>query len=834
MQQAALGDVPPPDDDVADVLPWAAVLRCTAREQAGIAAIALASAEAAHTDAQRQADSVRELYALQQRHADARRRAEAIAADRDEREADRGRLARARRAAAVEPALELREKAAREHRTAQEAEQDARRSLSRALAVEAAQRVLVTSGTARGMAPHRPEHTPLPRQARSVRQEPQRDGLAEAQDVAEAQDLAEAAADQLTAHERRAREELGSLAAAGQLEQRAAALAAERARLEREAGEDDGRLRDAAAWLDGWEQLKQRHQRRIDAAHSAAARAAGLAADRDTAARLLGAAQERDAYARSLAAAEARHSDARDSAADAREAWQDAREAHIAGLAAELAAGLKDGEACRVCGSPDHPAPASPSGRPVTRADEEAAYAAYQRAAAQRDTAQQELSHARAGRDAALAVAGEISVPELAAGHAALEAEYAVNEQGAHDVRAAREALELAESEHARRTALRRDAETRAAARTSSRDAIDQQLTDLAGQLERARGGFATVPDRRAHLEARADALARTARAVQAGQESARRLKEADSGLADAAYRAGFDTPGAAAQALLASDGHQRLEQRVQQWQHEEAAVATDLADPGLLDAAARPPADPALARAGVDTATRHLRDASAGHEAARTRCTELDRLGGQAAARAAELAPARAEYTRLRRLADLAAGTSTENKLRMELETYVLAARLEQVAATASVRLRRMSSGRYTLVHSDARASGRTKSGLGLMAVDAWTGTERDTATLSGGETFFASLALALGLADVVTDEAGGMRLDTLFIDEGFGSLDEQTLDEVLDVLDALRERDRAVGIVSHVADLRQRIPAQLQVVKGQAGSAVRQRTATARPPQG
>ncbi len=116
---------------------------------------------------------------------------------------------------------------------------------------------------------------------------------------------------------------------------------------------------------------------------------------------------------------------------------------------------------------------------------------------------------------------------------------------------------------------------------------------------------------------------------------------------------------------------------------------------------------------------------------------------------------------------------------------------------------------------------------GLGLHVVDAWTGSERDTATLSGGETFFASLALALGLADVVTEEAGGVRLDTLFIDEGFGSLDDQTLDEVLDVLDSLRERDRSVGIVSHVADLRRRIPVRLEVVKERQGSSVRHRLA-------
>jgi exonuclease SbcC len=93
----------------------------------------------------------------------------------------------------------------------------------------------------------------------------------------------------------------------------------------------------------------------------------------------------------------------------------------------------------------------------------------------------------------------------------------------------------------------------------------------------------------------------------------------------------------------------------------------------------------------------------------------------------------------------------------------------------------------------------------------------------LSGGETFMASVALALGLADTVTAEAGGLRLDTLFVDEGFGSLDDEgTLDNVLQALDALRDGGRTVGLVSHVAELRQRIPAQVKVVKGRNGSTI------------
>ena len=104
----------------------------------------------------------------------------------------------------------------------------------------------------------------------------------------------------------------------------------------------------------------------------------------------------------------------------------------------------------------------------------------------------------------------------------------------------------------------------------------------------------------------------------------------------------------------------------------------------------------------------------------------------------------------------------------------------------------------------------------------DAWTGRDRDTATLSGGETFLASLALALGLADAVTAEAGAAPVAALFVDEGFGSLDEQTLDEVMDVLDTLREGGRLVGLVSHVAELRARVPTQLVVRRGTRGSSV------------
>jgi DNA repair protein SbcC/Rad50 len=155
-----------------------------------------------------------------------------------------------------------------------------------------------------------------------------------------------------------------------------------------------------------------------------------------------------------------------------------------------------------------------------------------------------------------------------------------------------------------------------------------------------------------------------------------------------------------------------------------------------------------------------------------------------------------------------------------MKLSTYVLAARLEQVAAAASERLEVMSDGRYRLVHTDALERRGAGSGLGLRALDAWTGVERDVATLSGGETFMASLALALGLADVVRAEGGGAPVETLFVDEGFGTLDPESLEEVMGVLEQLRAGGRAVGLVSHVPELRTRVPARLEVLRTATGS--------------
>ncbi|MFI1003099.1 AAA family ATPase [Streptomyces galbus] len=774
MQQAAghameLPDLAPGEPGLAEaVLTAAAIARSTAREQLTVAHCGRLAAESAQAAAERELAEARELARLQRRFGEARERAARLQDRAGAHEEAQERMRRARKAEAVAPALELRRAADADHRRAAEADARARARL------------------------------------------PER--------------FADAGAAGLAAAARRAAEELGALEAARRAERRLADLSAERADLERQERADQEVVEEADAWLDGWDETRAALQDRIAVAQEAATRAEQHAAQREPAQRRLAAARLRDQLARDTEDTAERERHARERVLEAKEHWLRVRELRLNGIAAELAARLQDGEPCAVCGATEHPAPARKDAGHVGREAEEQALAAHQEAEAAHDEAEQHLATVQRALAAAEAEAGDEPTDRLASAVEELQSRYARARDAAADLHPASEELRRAEQERERRTALRQEAAVRSASRGSRREALDEERTALESELAQARGDAESVAARAAHLERRAARLTEAADAARAAEEAAERLKAADGRLDEAAFRAGFDTPQAAADALLDDAAHRELQRRLDAWQAEEAAVRAVLAEADTTAAAQRPPADLAAAEDAARAAAERLRRAASVQDAAARRCAELDRLSARAATGAQRLAPLREEYDRVARLAGLTAGTSADNERKMRLESYVLAARLEQVAAAATARLHRMSAGRYTLVHSDDR-TGRGRSGLGLHVVDAWTGRERDTATLSGGETFFVSLALALGLADVVTDEAGGVRLDTLFIDEGFGSLDDQTLDDVLDVLDALRERDRSVGIVSHVADLRRRVHAQLEVVKGRTGSVLRQR---------
>jgi DNA repair protein SbcC/Rad50 len=508
------------------------------------------------------------------------------------------------------------------------------------------------------------------------------------------------------------------------------------------------------------------------------------------------------------------------------------REARIDGMRAELATTLVDGAPCPVCGSLDHPELCELRGERVTReqeetADTEAAIAVERTEVigAKLGAADERVGHLsarleQAGFTAAVDRAEAARLGMKARDLAAQARKLAAAAEQLADVQARLDALDAAIT----------DAEKRLVELTEQREAELRQAVDAQQRSAGHRESLLAQLDGRPDLEtalvaarAAADALTAAADAADATARAAADATRAAGLAARAAADAGFDGLDAARQALRDTTWRSTADQAIRQHEASARAVAGLLADPDL-DVALDPPADVTGAQVTVEAASKTHDDAVAAYDRAAHKAEQLADLAPQLTACLAELEPLAATAAEARRLADLTAGAGA-NMLKMTLSSFVLAARLEEVAVTASERLLKMTSGRYSLVHTDARR-GAGRSGLGLLACDGWTGVDRDTSTLSGGETFLASLALALGLADVVTAEAGGTRIEALFVDEGFGSLDEDTLEEVMTVLDGLREGGRLVGIVSHVAELRQRIPAQVRVRKGQAGSQLIVRT--------
>ena len=236
--------------------------------------------------------------------------------------------------------------------------------------------------------------------------------------------------------------------------------------------------------------------------------------------------------------------------------------------------------------------------------------------------------------------------------------------------------------------------------------------------------------------------------------------------------------------------------------------------------------ADLAPLQSALDDATQALNAANAVLATARTDVTSLTRFKDSLAEALTETERLESETGPLRELADL---TNGKNDFKMTLETFAIGAMFDQVLEAANMRLDPMTRGRYRLMRRLDASGGRGKRGLEIEAFDINTGKARPTATLSGGETFIAALALALGLADVVESLSGKIRMDTIFIDEGFGSLDTEngagTLDQVIQVLAALTEGSRAVGLISHVGLVQEAIPQGFYVRSAPSGSRVEER---------
>jgi exonuclease SbcC len=503
----------------------------------------------------------------------------------------------------------------------------------------------------------------------------------------------------------------------------------------------------------------------------------------------------------------------------ARESMLDVRERRLLGMAAELAGGLVDGENCPVCGSVEHPLPAQRAGVRVTAADERAAVRREQDADVVRQEAARELARVEQALATLLDRLRGRDVDALdEALRAAVEAhEHAVRLAGEH--RRLRDRVRELEHESEEVMGRLREAEKDASRFAHERVALAERMAERGERLVVARGEHRDVAARRGYLLSVAERLEALAAAVAEQGVARARVDEQAGVVRDAVAAAGFVDVAAALAA--ARPDHDVLEQRLSAAAAREAGVRRVLADPELAGVDPELRAEVGAAADAYSVARDETEAAVAAARLARRRATDVAELAGRLRAAWAELGPALAEYKELAELTDVVNGRG-QNARKMSLRAYVLAARLEEVAIAATVRLLKMSDGRFSFVHSDAAGPRGTRGGLGLDVLDAYSGNARSAKTLSGGETFLASLALALGLADVVAAETGGALLDTLFVDEGFGMLDANTLDEVMDTLDELRAGGRVVGLVSHVEELRDRIPTRLRVHKSRTGSRV------------
>ena len=530
------------------------------------------------------------------------------------------------------------------------------------------------------------------------------------------------------------------------------------------------------------------------------------------------------------------------------------------GQAAVLAAHLHDGEACPVCGSASHPAPAGPApehpgeealqrGRATLRTAETAFDSARERSTA----AAQARAHIVArieAREQAIAGAERMPAPDE------LRAQLTVAQAAQDGLHAARSRLADAE------TALAAAALTTEALRTAGTTA---QAEALAAQ-HRMEDCLAAVPaalrapqaldaaiaqahaTRRrldealqqaqgAHGEAaRAEAVAR-ARCDTLGaafDKAGAQAQAAAVAFAAALARAGFagtdDTEGAdgdgAAQArwqaaLLPAAEYEAQAAAVRDEEDRLAAARarTQRADAAL--AGLQRPDLPALQAhaANVRTRLEEVQTARTRSSSERENCA---RSAGALAELAREAAQIDAEFRVTGHLAEIANGNNSQ---RLTFQRYVLAALLDDVLRAASLRLKMMSCGRYLLQRVEEGGDARRAGGLDLEVFDEYTGRARPANTLSGGEGFLASLALALGLTDVVQAYSGGVQLDTLFIDEGFGSLDGEALEMAMQTLAELQRHGRMVGVISHVEEMKREIGLAIEVQASATGSRVRLR---------
>ena len=448
------------------------------------------------------------------------------------------------------------------------------------------------------------------------------------------------------------------------------------------------------------------------------------------------------------------------------------RKSYIEGQAFLLAEGLEDGVPCPVCGAIHHPAPARGGDNVAKAEDVERAQKEYERASAAYDRANDAKEKHSTGAYA-----------KAVSDHAKADAQMKTLEE----IPEAYRDPKYLEMESTRLLAgirkWEQDKETAAA-----------QLRKAGADLSASEAACRNAEERR--------------------EELVKKYKETESVLKAASNKAGFKSLDECKEWYKKKDTEESVRKTLEQYRADRKSTEERIKAEEQATAGKERPDMQALnekSKALQD----QLKKASERAAALKERTETLQKAVSDARAIEKELEDLRKEEGLIRGLYDLTSGKKT----RITLERYVLGTLLDDVANAANLRLLSMSRRRYSL-HRMTDESGLGKGGLSLEVSDSFPGRSRPANTLSGGETFLASLSLALGLADVVQSRQGGVRLDTMFIDEGFGTLDPDSLNSAMNTLIDLQNTGRMVGIISHVPELEERIDARLRVTPAEKGS--------------
>ena len=516
--------------------------------------------------------------------------------------------------------------------------------------------------------------------------------------------------------------------------------------------------------------------------------------------------------------------------------------------AKELAQTLREGSPCPVCGATHHPAPhagAEPAGG-HDRLEEtrEAVRAAREEADVCRTAVAELAARLQAAEDtlrrseeicSGLAVTDpEAAAKQLQAARnrlAEAEAKAVDYQRFSASLEDLKKSREIAQAATAAAVQRKAGLASELAALTASRGDILRKLppgTDpgqLKASLQQAKEQADSLQARILSLEKEREetglALSRAETAANAAQEAYKeaeqRRLDAERELERSAMAAGLPVTADLNDLLLDPATLSDMETRIKQHEASLRLTADKIAElEELLAGKERPAAELAAERKRAASARLEEANETQGRLAARMQQLDgaVERLGSLAA----EQEKLDKEYGRVARVAAFISG---KNPHRTPLHGFILGLMLDEVVEAASRYLSRLSRGRYQLVRVDA-LGGSALRGLDIEVTDAHTGGQRRVCTLSGGELFLASLSLAFGLAEVVQSYAGGVTLDSIFIDEGFGTLDAETLEAAMKALADIQKEGRLVGLISHVSELRSRIPAHIEVTAGRDGSSL------------